>query len=364
MTSIEFSDFKLDLYLSHKSFGLLVLVLLVLRIFFFVFLKKPKAIKSHKKWEKALAHSVHLLLYGSLLLMPLSGWVMSSAGDYTVQFFGLHLPDIVEKDEALFERANAFHAFLSYALIISIVLHALGALKHHIIDKDETLRRMTYNRIGVLGSLFILFILAVWGIVVLKFVYEDYKKERVLSEQRFAVSTDVSTPETDVVSSVAEWSIDPEQSFMRFESAQYGQSYTGEFQSFDGQIFFDSNALEESKVRILVDISSLKTGSFDRDEQTLSSAWFDASQYPKAVFEADDFKHLGNDQYEAVGTLRVRDVSTAFTLPFSLNITNGIAQMKAKFEINRLTYNVGVDQSESANSYNVSFNVQVLANQI
>lgn len=361
MTSLDFSDFKLQLYMNHKSFGLLVLLLLVLRILFLVVFKKPKGIETHKKWEKGLSHLVHVLLYGALLLMPLSGWVMSSAGDYTVQFFGIIFPDIVAKDEGLFEAAKEFHEILGFILIFAVLMHAAGAFKHHFIDKDITLKRMTSHSVGFIGGGVLVVLLGFWVLSISPFVLDEILEEASYEHVEVKAEDDVIKETAAIEADVRAWEIDKSDSFMRFESAQYGQSYSGEFEKFDGQIFFDPNALDQSRVRIAVDISSLETGSSDRDEQALSPVWFNEEQFPEAVFEADMFDHIEGERYVAKGTLSVRDVSLLFTLPFDLMIEGDEATMNAAFDINRLDYNVGLDQSEAANSNNVSFVVRVAA---
>lgn len=360
MTSLAFSDFKLDLYLWHKSFGLLVLVLLVLRLFFVTVFKKPKPLSSHSAFERFLARLVHYVLYGALLLMPLSGWVMSSAGDYTVQFFGLHLQDIVQKDEALFERAKRFHEFLSFALIAAISLHVLGALKHHFIDRDETLKRMTSLVFGFKSGV----VLAVlFGVVLAGYGVMVFEKYRAKSFEDMA-AVEISFAEgaaPEIVAAVQAWEIVLDESSMVFEADQYGQSFEGRFERFGGQIFFDPQDLAQNRVRIVVYTDSLETGSADRDAQALSDVWFDASQYAHVVFEAKNFVHLGGVNYVANGHLEVRDVRLPFDLPFSLEIDGETALMRSSFSINRLDYNVGVGQDEQAVSNKVSFNVIVRA---
>ncbi len=358
MTSLSFSDFTLKLYLWHKSFGLLVLGLFVTRLLFLFALGKPKACPDHNLWERILARVIHFALYGALLLMPLSGWVMSSAGDYTVQFFGIHLPDIVQKDEALYERAKAFHEILSFLLIGSIALHGLGAFKHHFIDADDTLKRMTSISFGVKSGLILvaLFIGAL-------FSYSGflYKKISTVKEKAVIVESVPASYVEPISAQAPSWAIVLEDSSMVFEAEQYGQVFEGRFERFEGQIFFDSANLDQSRVRIDVDISSLKTGSADRDAQAMSAVWFDASQYSHAVFEADDFERLENDRYIAKGTLSVRDIRLPFDLPFDLKIADGKALMRSVFSVERLDYDVGLGQSEQAVSNKVSFDVIVTA---
>ena len=77
------------------------------------------------------------------MVMPMSGWLMSSAAGRSVKFFDLFtLPDLVAKDDALRETFGTIHEYLSYALILAITLHAAAAIKHHFFNKDATLKRM------------------------------------------------------------------------------------------------------------------------------------------------------------------------------------------------------------------------------
>ncbi len=136
--------FKLKMINLHKSVGVLVLLLTLARILWHFYSKKPALIATLKKWEKVLSHTLHGLLYLALIGMPMSGWIMSSAKGYPVSLFKLAtLPQIVEENKALAEWAGEIHEILGYTLIVIIIVHFVGALKHHFIDRDDTLRRMT-----------------------------------------------------------------------------------------------------------------------------------------------------------------------------------------------------------------------------
>ncbi|RTL41980.1 MAG: cytochrome b, partial [Rhodocyclaceae bacterium] len=94
-------------------------------------------------WQHKIAEGTHHLLYLLMFLVPLSGWLMSSAKGFQVVYFGvLPIPDLIGKDKELGELLEEMHEVLSWSLISLVGLHLAGALKHHIIDKDSTLRRM------------------------------------------------------------------------------------------------------------------------------------------------------------------------------------------------------------------------------
>ena len=360
MTPLAFSEFKLQLYIWHKSFGLLVLLLLVFRILIFVVHKKPKPLEEHKRWERMLAKCTHIFLYLLLFLMPLSGWVMSSAGDYTVQFFDIHLPDIVDKDEVLFRQSKLFHSIFAIILIFLVLFHAIGGLKHHLIDKDMTIKRITSNFFGIKSGFFLILLVFLFGYNTISLVrWDQWSKQ-------FAREETVSEPVNKVLDSRADgtvqaWIIDLAQSKLVFSAKQYGQDFSGYFERFGGDIFFDPEQLNESRVHIEIDISSLDTGSADRDLQALSSVWFDSDPYPKAIFEAGRFEAKGDQLYIAHGFLTVRGVRMPLVLPFQLQIYDNSAHMIASFSLNRLDFDIGKGQSEQIVSHEIKFEVQVFA---
>lgn len=149
MTGLEKNEFRWTIYDLHKSFGLLVLFLMVLRTSWMLSNPKPLSMPHSKFWERIAEKSVHWIFYVVLFLMPISGWIMSTASDHIPRFFGLFslpAPFVTVGNEQLAELMEDTHEALGYFLIFLIVIHVLAALKHHFIDKDEVLRRMLPKR--------------------------------------------------------------------------------------------------------------------------------------------------------------------------------------------------------------------------
>ncbi len=142
MVSLDPAPFKFQVYGWHKSFGILILLMVAGRIIWKVSNAKLDSMVTHKKWEKILAKIAHLALYLGMIGMPLSGWAMSSSAGYPVKLFGLTLPALVAENKALGSLMNQTHEILGYVLVIAILLHAAGAFKHHFVDRDGTLKRM------------------------------------------------------------------------------------------------------------------------------------------------------------------------------------------------------------------------------
>ncbi|MFA5172058.1 MAG: cytochrome b [Sulfuriferula sp.] len=143
MSDLPLSPHKLQLYAYHKWIGMVILMLLVLRVFWRVTHRPPAFVAGLPRWQVLAAHTVHVALYGLMLAVPLSGWLMSSALGFQVVLFGvLPVPDLIGADKALGHTLKSVHELLNYGLLTMLVLHVGAALQHHFMLRDDTLRRM------------------------------------------------------------------------------------------------------------------------------------------------------------------------------------------------------------------------------
>jgi len=127
----------------HKWFGMTIFMLAILRLAWRLANPVPDLTAETKPWERALAKISHFLLYALIFAMPLTGWIMSSAKAFGVSWFNLfQFPDLVGKNDQLYEVMKATHHALFKVLVATALLHAAGALKHHFIDRNDVLRRM------------------------------------------------------------------------------------------------------------------------------------------------------------------------------------------------------------------------------
>ena len=131
---------RLDL---HKSFGMTVLALAVLRLLWRLFNRPPELPTGMTAIEKQLARAAHFLFYAFLFVMPLTGWMMSSAKNYSVSWFHQFTwPNLISPNEQAFNLLRTTHDTLSWLLFALALLHILAALKHHFWNKDDVLKRM------------------------------------------------------------------------------------------------------------------------------------------------------------------------------------------------------------------------------
>ncbi|WP_242602138.1 cytochrome b [Legionella nagasakiensis] len=130
-------------YLIHKSFGLTVLFLFFLRILWIICRGKPSLPTTVPGWQKIMARSVQYSLYVFLFAMPMSGWIMSVSANRIPVFFGLFpVPLPIEPNKGLAKLMADAHGVIAWILIVLIVLHVAGAMKHYFIDKDRVLQSM------------------------------------------------------------------------------------------------------------------------------------------------------------------------------------------------------------------------------
>lgn len=143
MHDLPLSPSKLQLYSWHKWAGISLLMLALLRLFWRIICPAPPLPSSISGWSKFAAHAGHILLYGFMFAVPMSGWLMSSAQGFQVVWFGtVPLPDLVSRNSELAAVLKQVHMYLNYGFLIVISGHALVALLHHFVKKDTVLTRM------------------------------------------------------------------------------------------------------------------------------------------------------------------------------------------------------------------------------
>lgn len=144
MHELPLSPSKLKLYSWHKWVGVTLFLLACIRLAWRLGHQPPEPPADMPAWQRRASALVHGLLYLLMFAVPLSGWLMSSAKGFQTVWFGvLPLPDLIGKNEALGETLEAAHKLLNLTLAIAVGLHAAAALKHHFLDRDDVLRRMS-----------------------------------------------------------------------------------------------------------------------------------------------------------------------------------------------------------------------------
>jgi cytochrome b561 len=142
---IEDAGIRFDLYQMHKTFGFVVLTLIVLRLTWCVFDRRPLPPSSSSLALQRAASALHLFFYIAILSMILTGWLMVSTSllPIPVSIFGLfNVPFLTTPDAELEIKYKALHHIIGWFLLCAIFIHIAAALKHHFVDKDNVLKRM------------------------------------------------------------------------------------------------------------------------------------------------------------------------------------------------------------------------------
>jgi len=328
------------LFSLHKTIGVAIFFVALARITWAISQPKPGLLNGDKWAEAWVAETVHWLLYGSLVLVPLSGWVHHAATSGFAPIwwpFGQTLP-LVPKSETLSALASTLHYILQWVLIGAIGAHVAGALKHHLLDRDATLRRMlpghapgqpTTRQPGHL--LPFITALAVWlaalgGAGMLGW----------FAAGENAQGTGLAQVESD-------WSVQDGQ--LQVTVQQMGSSVQGSFADWTADITYDETGDASGKhgsVEVTIAIESLSLGSVTK--QAMGPDYFNVSSFPTAQFSADLIK---TDQgHVARGTLTIRDQSVPVEMPFDLVIEGDTATVSGGLSVDRREFDIGTGMTD------------------
>ena len=328
-------------YSLHKTTGLFLLVIVSVRVAWSLTQSRPKPLHPDRLLETQAARTVHWVLYGCMVLMPVTGYLHHVAADGFAPVWGPFPNDlsIIPDDPDLSEGFANIHATLGILFAGAVILHIAGALKHALVDRDTTLRRMLPGApdhgpieapvcplpnwppaalaililSGAVGSTFVTS-LPIWS---------DADQELAF------------TPATGLNA----WEVNHGNSSLTIGVLQSGTPVSGRFARWSGVIHFDPEDLETASALVEVDIASLYLGSVG--EAAVGPDFLNAPAFPVARFEATDFTALGGDMYEARGTLTLLDATRPLIIPFDLRIQDGRATMKGRAVVNRLDYGIG-----------------------
>ena len=137
------SPLKLNLFVWHKSIGIMVLALVVLRLLWRLAHAVPALPPDTPAWERTVARASHFLLYVAMIAMPVTGWIISSASGIPFRiFWWIPLPAIVAVDENVAALAKLAHFSLFVLLAALLLVHVGAALRHHYVKRNDVLARM------------------------------------------------------------------------------------------------------------------------------------------------------------------------------------------------------------------------------
>jgi len=323
------------LFSLHKTLGVAIFFVALARIVWAISQPKPGLLNGDRTIEAWAAETVHWLLYGSLVLVPLSGWVHHAATSGFAPIWwplGQNLP-LVPKSETLSETASTLHFVLMLVLAAAITAHVAGALKHHLLDGDATLRRMLPGRMDAIPTanqpnhaLPLVAALAIWLGAVGGATWLGW----------FGAA-ETSSPAT-LAAVESDWQVESGQ--LQVTVQQLGSAVTGSFADWTANIAYSESpddAGQHGTVEVTVGIASLSLGSVT--QQAMGTDFFNTSEFPTARFAADLMATESGPV--ARGTLTIRDQSVPVEMPFDLTITGDTATAQGTLTLDRRNFNVG-----------------------
>jgi len=170
-----------------------------------------------------------------------------------------------------------------------------------------------------------------------------------LSLTVFAVFSAFTTNNSGDMLSKA-WEIDTSHSAINFSITHFFTPVNGAFNSYDADIRFDPNDLQNSSINVNIDVASVDTKNERRDNHLQSEDFFNAEKWPNISFESNNIRKTGDNSFVADGKITIKDVTTDFSLPFTLlgvmdhpmQENTQVAGITAETKLNRTDYGVGV----------------------
>ena len=343
---------KTTLYSLHKTLGIAAFAVALARIAYAVTQTKPAPLHPDRKAETMLAAIVHWLLYISLVLVPLSGWIHHSASAIAAPVwipFADALP-FVPQNATVADAFGGLHWLWSKIMVAAILLHVAGALKHAFIDRDATLRRMWFGASDPSPV-----------------SQHNQKAPAVIAAGIFAIVAAAGTATgmlshdktsaTALASVASDWAV--QDGTIAITVKQLGNDVTGSFDDFVATITFDETApAVAGSVQTTINIASLSLGSVT--SQAMGRDFFDQAQFPNAVFTADLIRDAG--AYVADGTLQIKGITVPVSMPFAVDITQDTANMTGAVALDRRDFTIGQSMADESNlGFGVNVNITLSA---
>ena len=346
---------KATLFSAHKTVGLAILFVAVARIAWALGQPRPRPLHPDRGLETFAAAAVHWLLYGSLVAVPVLGWATHATAEGFAPIwwpFGQSLP-FLPKDPVLSDRLATLHMTFERALVLAILLHVAGTLKHVFVDRDATFARMWRGADpgplegGKAHAAPLMAALAVWGVALAAGL-------AIGSQDAEAVQTEAAS-----VSGPSTWTV--EDGTLSITVAQLGSPVTGSFADWQAAIDFDEAPRADGTlgtVEVGVSTGSLTLGSVS--QQATGDEFLASGAFPQADYVATILPE--GDGYVADGTLTLRGVTIDLRLPFTLSLDGDRAEMVGQAALDRRAFGMGESYpDESSVGFAVTLDVALTA---
>jgi len=340
---------KATLFSIHKTLGLVTFAVALARILWALIQPRPVLLPNESRWQSFAAEAVHWSLYAALVLVPLTGWIHHAASTGFAPIcwpFGQTLP-FVPQSQPVADAFGGLHFAFVIVLVVSLALHIGGALKHHVVEKDATLKRMLpgtcdlpeelpsqeTHRAPMLAAM-VLWLAALGAGLAYGTKAEDGAATATLAAVQSGWTVQSGT--------------------LGITVQQLGQPVTGDFADWTAAIEFSEQAAngQHGQVEVTIAIPSLSLGGVT--EQALAADFLNASEFATATYSGAILAEDG--AYVVDGTLELVGASVPLRLPFLLEIEGDTATASGDTNLDRRDFEIGTDYPDESS---VGFGVTI-----
>lgn len=370
-------------YQLHKSVGMLILFLTLVRIAWRLKNRPPLALEGG--FTGFIAKAVHLGFYAVLILAPLTGWALVSTARIEVPtvLFGIiplpHLP----LPGSINEATEEVHEWLSWIGIALFALHIAGAVRHHFLIRDRLLERMAPAGSVMLVGILTALVLATGAATLVlaggsssraeaeapadtpapaqslaaapEQTVEPQEEEDAVAAEQLPAADEAAPAEEQAAEPGPPpvWTIQPG-GRLGFSVTNGSDTIRGSFSDWSGAIRFDPDRPESANIRISVNLASASVGDATMDGMLGGADFFATAANPTANWNATSVRRTGPGRYSADGTLSLRGLSRRVPLTFTLSGEGLRRRVEGSATIDRSAFGVGTGESAAGLDQSVS----------
>lgn len=351
---------KFNAFQFHKSIGITVLLLSLVRLALRLFLRRPAEVGDGV--QRLGARLVHFGFYAVMILTPLTGWIIVSTAKVklpTLLFGVIPWPHLAFPGSAN-EPAELAHTVLAWSLPLLIALHLAGVL-YHLRLRDEVPQRMFSSGVAPaaglirgLAALAAVGLLGIAGPVPSLWGHAGATAAPVPAPTDSGEASDAGAiiaatepaaeaseqAEATTAATSCDWTVEPG-SRLGFKAQYGGAPIDGTFHKWQAKIRFCEDDLPHASIAATVNLASADTADASRDENLKGESFFDTGRFAQARFNATGFKQVSPGRFAASGTLNLHGVSKPVRLAFALKVAGDAASAQGSTSLSRLAFGVG-----------------------
>ncbi|QDC09764.1 cytochrome [Oceanicola sp. D3] len=366
-------DTKWLLFSLHKTFGVILFAVAILRVIWALTQTHPRLLNGENRVESLAAEVVHWVLYGSIIALPVTGWIehAASTGYAPILWpFGQGLP-FIPKDVDLAVAFAHMHVALTWVILGAVGLHVAGALKHALIDRDGIMSRMWFTKKApptppaTKGHGPAPAVIATGALAIaLAFPFIAGEEAAATTETSAEAAESAEAPAqtartTEPTGEAPVWTV--ESGTIGLTIQQMGQAVSGTFPEFTAAISYNPEATGPTKgeASLEINIATLVLGSVAAQAQ--GPDYFDSAEHPTATYSGPII--AGEDgNLRLDGTLSIKGHSAEVPLPFTLTIDGNTATASGTTTVDRRTFHIGDSMTDEGSlAFPVEISIEITA---